>query len=85
MPIVADHGGQGQQQRYSCGDEGAEGEQQDDQGDRQGCDERLAEVVLDFLVDLLLGAGIAELAQREARVCRLHVVDGLHGRLDPVR
>ena len=47
--------------------------------------ERLAEVVLDDLVDLLLGAGVAELAQREARVRLLDVGDGLNGRLDPVR
>ena len=79
-----DHRGQRQQQRHPGGDESAEGDQQDDQGDRQGCDQGLAEVVLNDLVDLLLGAGVAELAEREARMRLLHGVDGLNGRLDPV-
>ena len=79
-----DDGRQREQQRYSGGDERAECEQQDDQGDREGGGEGLAEVVLDDLVDLLLGAGVAELAQGEAGVRLLDVGDGLNRRLDAV-
>ena len=67
-PEEADRGEdrrQRQEQRHPGGDERTEGDQQDEQCDRQGRDQRLAEVRLDLVVDLLLGAGVAELSDGE--------------------
>ncbi len=85
MPIVAMTAVSASSSGTPGSDERTESDQQDDQGDRQRCDQGLAEVLLDDVVDLLVGAGVAELAEGEARVRLLHGVDGPNGRLDPVR
>jgi hypothetical protein len=57
-------------------DERAEREDEDDQRDRERERARLAEVLVVGLDDALLGAGVAELADREARMRRLRCGDG---------
>jgi hypothetical protein len=80
MPIVAKTAVSAK----SSGNEGAESDQQNDQGDWQGGDQSLAEVLRDAVVDLLRGAGVAELADGETRMRLLHGAHCLDDRLDPV-
>ncbi len=58
----------------------SEGDQQDHQRDGQRGDQRLLEVVGDHILDLLSGAGVAELPDGEPRVRRLNRRDLVEGR-----
>ena len=84
QPDRGDHRGQRKQQRDPRGNQRAEGDQQDHEGDREGGDQRLAEVVADRLVELLLDARIAELADGEAWVGGLHGADRRQRRTDAI-
>jgi hypothetical protein len=70
------HGREADQQRQARRHERPERDDEDDQRDRDGQHPGLPEVVLDDLVDGLVGAGAAELLDRQIRVICL---DGGHG------
>ena len=59
------HGREGEQQRDACGDERAEGDDEDHDRDRQREETRPLEVLVELLVELLLGAD-AELLDPKA-------------------
>ena len=77
-------GGQGEQERDAGGHERAEREHEDEQRDRERERSGLAEVVAVRGLDALLGAGVAELADREARMGRLRCCNRVQDGLDLV-
>src|ERR671937_358410 len=73
-----------EQQRDACGHERPECHHEDDQRDRDREYARALEVLCSGLVDRLLRARVAELADEEARVGGLRVVDAIQDRADLV-
>ena len=84
QPERREDGGQREQQRDARRHERAEREHEDDQRDRERERAGLAEVVAVRGLDALLRAGVAELADCEARVGALRGGDRVEDRLDLV-
>ncbi len=80
----ADHGGDAEQQRDAGGHQGAEGDQEDEQRDREREGLGALEVLLEGLVERLAGAGVAELLDAQVGMSLLRGGGGGLGGVDVV-
>ena len=83
-PIVASTAVKRQDERNAGRDQGAEGDQEDHERDRQRGHERLLEVVADRVVELLVDARVADLLDGEVGIGGLRGGRGVQGRADAV-
>ena len=83
-PERREHGGERQQQRNAGGHEGAERDDEDDQGERDRKDACALEVVRERDVDCVRRARTTELSDEEARMSTLRVGNALQNRIELV-
>ena len=83
-PEGREDGGEGEQQRDARGHERTERDDEDDQRERDGEESRALQVVRKSRVDGFCGARAAELADEEARMRPLRLVDALEYGAEPV-
>ncbi len=79
----AEHRRQSKQEGNACGDERAEGDEEDDQRQRDREDPSLQQIVHERGLDFLVGA-LAERSDGEVRVCLLNRCDPIDDRIDLV-